>query len=1569
MALSTSPPHAAIPRRADPSWAPLSFAQEGFWFLEQWLPGTPRHHMSMAMRIDGPLHVQALAHAFRRVVERHEILRSAIVERRGAPVQVVRTAGDGTASVLRLVDLSAVDVAPRSPAVMRLIRRAARQPFDLATGPLLRVVLWRVGAVHVLATTMHHIAGDAWSLDLLVREVTMTYTGLRASRPAALPPLPIQYGDYAAWEREPAQEARRATMIDYWVTRLNGVTALDLPADRSRPVVPTFRGASCRWWLAPRDVDPLRSVANRERATLFMLVLAAFAVLLRRYAHQADVAVGSPLSIRQQRETTSLIGPFLNTLVFRMHASSARQFRDFLAHVRDVVIEGLACGQAPFERVVERLRAAGRPRESPLFNVMIAARPAARTGLELPALRTERLMTQEEGAQFDLTLYVGHGPDGLGGMLNYSTELFDASTIDRMQSHLTCLLRAIGEAPGTPLGDLPWLTQPERQQLLADLRGAAAPPPAAAGVHELFTQCTALTPDAIAVVRDDEVVSYAEVERRAHALAAALNAHAIGRGSRVAFCLDRRPPLIVTLLGILKAGACYVPLDPAVPRQRLEAMVTDAQPALLIAETRYASWWRDAGITRCLDVSALIDESVPIGVSHAPQALSATTLAAPGTAVAAAPDDPAYVIYTSGSSGTPKGVVVSHASLLNSCAAVAEATGAGPGDRFLHFAPIGFDVSAFQIFPALTTGATTVLAAPPNELSNADIMRLCEEGLTILDLASAVWQQWVADLETRRRRIPPSVRVFMTGGEATPMTYVRAWARMVDGSSVLVSSYGPTETTVTTMWIGKAALILEAEASEPFLTIPLGRAVRNVSLYVLDDQGELVPPGVMGELSVGGTGVGHGYFNRAGEMADAFRPDPFSLSPGARLYRTGDRVRARGSGVLEFHGRFDQQIKRHGIRIEIGEIERLLRQHPRVREAIVTAPANATETSPLVAYVVPDDPPPSDIELRQYLLRHLPPAVLPDAFCQLAAMPVSANGKIDRRALPTAPLASPAVGAAVAHSQTEHLVIDIWAEVLGRTAIGPDDDFFEIGGHSLSAARVASRLEEAFEVEVPVRALFDASTPRQLARAIDERRRERHGERQGSGLQESGQPPLASVARDGPLALSFAQQGFWLVQQIDPASPIFVNPEILRLRGPLSVPALASALTATVARHEALRTIFISTDGVPRQLVEPPRPVRVPVVDLQAMSFPARDARAARLGRREGRRPFDLTHGPLLRVIVIRLVEGDHVVLCTMHHLAADAWSMYVLMQEVSVGYQAALAGEAPALPALPVQYADYAVWQRARWNDEALDRVVAERRAQFGGTVTALDLPADRPRPGRPAFAGARHRVPIAGELMTALRHASRREGTTMFMSLLAVLKGVLVLCTGQRTIAVAAPAANRTMPSTERLIGLFINHLLLVTRIDDDSTCRELLARVRASTLDAFDRQDLPFEELVRRLWPGRQSSQTPLVRVLFNVVNVPRTALALPGVRVEPPPFGTAHRPRFDLEWTFLEAEDGAMTGSIGYDTELFDAATIEQMAADYVRVLRAFVDAPDQRLSSLASMTDTQASLALAFNEPL
>jgi hypothetical protein len=735
--------------------------------------------------------------------------------------------------------------------------------------------------------------------------------------------------------------------------------------------------------------------------------------------------------------------------------------------------------------------------------------------------------------------------------------------------------------------------------------------------------------------------------------------------------------------------------------------------------------------------------------------------------------------------------------------------------------------------------------------------------------------------------------------------------------------------------------------------------VRNVRLYVLDERMQLLPRGVAGEIYIGGSGLSLGYLDQPEVTADRFRPDPFAEQPGARLYRSGDRVR-EGAAGLEFLGRVDQQLKVRGVRVEAGEIERVLRSHPAVRAAVVARVSDGDDGEILAAYIVGAEVAPSEGELRAHLLTQLPRAVLPTAYCVLSELPVTANGKIDRRRLPPPSAITQPASEVAPRSETERLLVAMWTDVLGVASIGVTDDFFAAGGHSLAAARLAARLRDACAIDVPVRELFVRTTIAEMAEFVDAARRR--------AVDEAALPPLVPRRHQGPIPLSFAQQGFWLLEQFEGARHVHVNVEIVRLRGALSVPALARALTIIVGRHEALRTTFATDAGRASQIVGPPFAVDVPVIDLQGLSARNPIAVAARVGRAEGLRAFDLRTGPLVRIAAIRLAADDHILVFAMHHLIADGWSMTVLLNEVNACYSAALGGTVPRLPALTIQYGDYTEWQRARWSDQALAQAVARRRAQLGELGALHELPTDRPRPSTPSFSGGRHPVPLDADLVARARHLARREGLTLFMMLVAALEIALHLLTGDRAVAVAVPAANRIAGATEPLIGLFINHVVVVTRFDGAPTCRELLRRSRVATLDALDDQDLPFDALVRGLAPERHGRYTPITRSLLSLLNVPPARLALPGLRLESAPFGAAPRPRFDLEWMFTEAGT-AVSGVLGYDRDLFDAATTARLAADYVQVLQTIVDAPDTPVSALSAMTGTQASLAQAFSEPL
>ncbi|HEX8694770.1 MAG TPA: non-ribosomal peptide synthase/polyketide synthase, partial [Longimicrobium sp.] len=1504
---------------------PLSFAQQRLWFLDQLEPGSAAYNVPVALRMRGRLDAAALASALTEVARRHEVLRTTFrVGAGGEPVQVI---GEPAPLRLPVVDLSAVDAAAREAVVERLAREEAARPFDLARGPVLRCTLLRLEPAEAVGLfTMHHIVSDEWSVGLLVREVSALYTARARGEDARLPELPVQYADYAAWQRDRLQGELLERQLAYWRERLAGAPAvIDLPTDRPRPAVASERGARHALALSPALAARLREVGRREGATLFMTLLAAWQALLARYGAGEDVVVGTPVAGRTRLETEGLIGFFVNMLVIRTGVEGDSTFRELLGRVRENVLGAQAHQELPFERLVDELAVERTLAHTPLFQVMFTLQAPAADRLELEGLEIEALPPDSGATPYDLSLLLGEEGEGLAGGLEYRADLFDAATVARMAGHLVRLLEAVAADPDARLSDVDLLDEAERRRVVEEWNATERPSPRDRCVHELFERQVARTRGAAAVVYDGGVLTYRELNARANRLARYLRRMGVGAEVVVAICLERSPELIVAMLAVLKAGGAFLPLDPAYPRERLLYLLEDSGARVLLTDTALRERLGDGAPRRttvvCLDEKR---ESIARRPAWNPHGRAGVR-------------NLAYVIYTSGSTGRPKGVAVEHGSVSGYAVEMARLLELGEGERMLQFASPGFDVVIEEVFPALVSGAAVVVSRA-ELLEPAELARVVDEAsVSVMELPTAYWHEWVRTLSEDGLRLPGTLRRVLMGGERVLPERLRAWR---ETGCELIHVFGLTETTVTTS-IHRLPAGQDAGEGE----LPIGSPIANQRVYVLDAGLRPVPVGVPGEMYIGGEGVARGYLGRRALTAQRFVPDPFSADRGARLYRTGDRARWRADGELEFLGRADEQVKVRGYRIEPGEIESVLTGHPAVGEAVVVAREDVPGDRRLVAYVVArDGTRPEPGALRAHLSRRLPDYMVPGAFVVLDRIPLTPNGKVDRRALP-APEHDPSRDEAYAapRTPTEEVLAGIWAEVLGLERVGVEENFFALGGHSLIATRVTSRAREAFRIELPLRALFEAQTVAGLAARVDALRGA------GAGVQA---PPVVPVPRDGELPLSFAQQRLWFVDQLEPGSAAYNIPVALRMRGGLDAAALAWALTEVVRRHEVLRTTFgVGADGRAVQRIAGPAPVPLPVVDLSALGEAEREAAVEGLAREEAARPFDLARGPVLRGALLRLEPREAVGLFTMHHIASDEWSVALLVREVSALYAARIRGEEARLPDLPVQYADYAVWQRRWLEGEVLDRQVAYWRRRLAGAPAVLELPTDRPRPAVAGPRGASHGFALRPELSRALRELGRREGATLNMALLAAWSSLLGRYGAGEDVVVGTPVAGRTRLETESLIGFFVNTLVIRTGLEGDPTFREVLARVREGVLEAQANQDVPFERLVEELEVERSLAHTPLFQVTFSLEqqSAGEGELRLEGTEIEPVASSSGIA-KFDLALGLTELGD-RVEGALAYREELFDAATVRRMAGHLVRLLEQVAADPDVRLSEL------------------
>jgi len=1483
-----------IPRRPSTGPTPLTFLQQQLWFLDQLEPGNPAYTLASQMRLSGALDAALFERAVREVVDRHEILRTVFRAGSDGPVQEALPA---MAIPVQRVDLTALPPERRKTEWSRRAAEAVDRPFDLARGPLLRIVLAQVEQDEILLLlTTHHVIADGWSQGVLVRELAALYEGL------TLPELPIQFADFAVWQR--SQEPDLA----YWRQQLADPPAgLELPSDRPRPAVQSFRGSSVPVAVAPRTAQALAGLARSEEATPFMAFLAGFLTFLLRHSGQEDLLVATSVAGRGRKELEGLFGLFINTLVLRGDLSGDPGFRELLRRVRRTSLEAFGHQLAPFERILEAVRPDRDLGRNPLFQVMFLFHnlpPVPEVSAGGLSFRPEEM--ESRASMFDLTLSLTERGGGVTGSLQYSSDLFDRPTVQRLAARYVALLEAAAEDSDRPLSELPLLLPLERRQVLAEWNDTATAYPTGVCLHELIAAQARRTPEAVAAVFEEESLTYRELMGRARGLARHLVRMGVEPDGRVGVLLERSLEMIVGLLGTLEAGAAYVPLDPTLPPERLAVLIESAGISVVLAQERHAGLLPGRG-----ERTVLLDLLPPL-----PEGREGVGEGGRGG------EGLAYVLFTSGSTGTPKGVMIPHRGIVNRLLWMQEAYGLTPDDRVLQKTPFSFDVSVWEFFWPLITGARLVFARPEGHKDPAYLAELiAREGITTLHFVPSMLQAFLEGAPGLESLT--SLRRVMASGEALPVELVRRFFTRL-GQAELHNLYGPTEASVdVSFW--------PCVPEPPRSIVPIGRPIANLRLHVVDRGLHAQAIGIPGELLLGGVGLARGYLARPDLTAAAFVPDPFGDEPGSRLYRTGDLTRLLSDGNVEYLGRIDHQVKIRGFRIELGEIEAVLSRYPSVRECVVVA-----REGMLVAYVTGGAQP---AELRAFLGERLPEYMVPPVFVALEALPLSPNGKVDRKALP-APVRESAAGFAAPSDPVEELLAGLWSEVLRIERIGVHDNFFDLGGHSLMATRVRSRIQEILGVDLPLRKLFESPTVARLAAAV----RAARDEGTVPAL------PLVRVPREGDIPLSFAQQRLWLLDQIEPGSAAYNLPAAVRLTGQVSVDLLERIFEEIVRRHESLRTTFPSQRGKPVQRIAPELRPEIRVIDLPG------EAEARTFALEEARQPFDLENGPLLRLALVRLGERDSLLVMTMHHIVSDGWSWGVLLREIGVLYEAFSQDLPSPLPELPVQYADFAVWQREQLEGEVLERQLAWWKRQLAGAPAALELPTDRPRPALPSHRGGVRPLALPPDLLEGVIGVSRHHGATPFMALLAAWAVLLGRYAGQEQVLTGTPVAGRNRREVEDLIGFFVNTLVMHVRQGDG------LEAVRDMALDAFTHQDLPFERLVDEVAPDRDLRRPPVFQVLFILQNAPLDALELEGLTLRQVPVD-AGAAKFDLTLNLIET-GGGLGGFLEYDADLFDAATAERHLRHYERLLRGIVAEPDLPIRDLPLLSEAERHQMLA-----
>jgi amino acid adenylation domain-containing protein len=1569
-----------IPRLAADQKRPLSFAQRRLLMLDHLDPNKATYNVPLALQIDGRLNETILQQALDALYVRHSSLRTTFFY--GDDEHPYQHVAETTHLPINRVDFSTTEATEREAAAQAWILAEVQRPFSLTTGPLIRVAHLRLAETqHLLVIVMHHIITDGWSMNIFVQEFLQLYAaqvqGSAANLASHLPDLPIDYSDFAAWQQEWLQGETLALQVAYWKEQLSGAPAvITLPIDLPRPKMQSTRGRTYIQMLPAAFTPALADLSQANSSTLFMTLFTAYNVLLARYSQQDDLVVGTPIANRNQRGIENLIGFFVNMLPLRTRLSGEDTFTTLLARVRQTALDAYNHQDIPFEQVVNSLQPDRDTSYTPVFQVAFALRN--NENMELPALnglKLTPLTTDNRTAKYDLTLIITETNAGLRCTWEYCTDLFLEDTIQRMHTHFETLLQSIVQEPSRPVKRLDILPQAEKQLLLHSWQGAADNTIPQICLHQQFEMWAEQQPRVTAVADPTLTLTYQQLNQRANQLARLLINQGVRPGDAVGIHMTASTPAIVIIMACHKARAAYVPFDPTYPTQRLQLMLDDtAAPVVLTdssldhLDTGRCAVWHWAAIQPALaeqpDTNLNLDYT---------------------------PTDPAYIIYTSGSTGKPKGVVCGHTGVFNLQRAFNDWGLLPPQAIFSLWTSLNFDASVYEIFPAYITGGSLIIV--PQEI-RSDALALFA---------------WLAENQIQHSYLPPfmvepfykwlqeqpngsAMRRLMVGVEPLSEQTLVGIQKLVPGLTI-INAYGPTEATVIS-----TAYRVPRDSSRQG-NAPIGRALPNFQVYVLDEFMQPVPIGVAGELYVGGIGLAHGYLNRPELTDERFVPNPFdkvtrrqgdketnhpvTLSPGhlamssshtpsplppvtlSRLYKTGDLVRYLADGNIMFIGRTDFQLKVRGFRVELGEIEANLLAQPGVETAVVMPYTAADGQTALVAYFTVEagaDPAPNQQTLHSALSQTLPNYMVPAIWVPLAAMPRTPNDKIDRKALPvpgleeierTLPFVAP-------RTEVEQQLHTLWQTLLNLPEISIHDSFFQLGGHSLLATQLVSRVQKQFNVKLQLRDVFEHSTIAQIAQLVETAQTAVPATNQNS-TPARRQQPIPQYSGDQP-PLSFAQRRLLVIDQLDPNQATYNIPLAFAVNGRLDEAALQTAADQLAARHPSLRTTFPTADsGEPYQHISATTHLPVTHIDFTAQPADVRQAETRAWLEMEAQRPFNLSTGPLVRLSHLRLSDTEHVLVIVMHHIITDGWSMNIFVREFISLYIAQVQAAAANLPEMRVHYADFAAWQQGWLQGDELKQQLTYWQNHLADAPAVLSLPTDLPRPKLQGTNGRTLTHQLSPELSAALLQLSQAHNSTLFMTLFAAYNVLLARVSQQEDIVVGTPIANRNHTEIENIIGFFVNMLPLRTQVNGQASFTDLLAQVRQTALEAYNHQDIPFEQVVNLLQPVRDTSHSPIFQVSFALANAPAPLPQLPNLRFTPLT-AESQTSKYDLTLAITETNNGLIC-TWEFSTDLFFVETIERLHGRFATLLHSIVAAPEQTVARLPLLPAAEQQLLL------
>lgn len=1487
---------------ARPENIPLSYNQQSLWFIHQ-LEGSIQYHIPLILNIEGNLDITAIEKALKTIVNRHEALRTVVIEKDGNYWQKVL--GED------LWKLDRIDL-PDPELLDNEISGLIRTPFDLTHDHLMRACLiTKTKGDYCLVITLHHMASDGWSANILRKELTECYQAITKGLPIILSSLSIQYIDYAIWQRNFLNSDSIQPKINYWKAKLKNVVPLQLPTDFSRPSEISRKGGTVRFSITKELISDLNRIGLQFNATLFMTLISAFKVLMYRYTGQEDVCVGTPVAGRNYQNLENLIGFFVNSIPLRNAVEGKMRFDELLKQVQSNTLDAFDNSEIPFEQMVESLEIKRDLSKNPVFQVLFALHSANDTRFQTEDTKWSSINYNHSTSRFDFAFELTEAENGLDGMVEFSTDLFLKETIERMVGHYKTLLHSISDNPSIRIDKFKMIGLEEEDLVLRKFNNTKSNYPKSETIVSLFEKIAKASPNKIAVVAGGQNINYKELDERANQFANYLILQGVKSENPVPLCIDRSIEMVIGILGILKAGGALVPIDPSLPVERIDYMLEDTGAHFVICISNTSDKVSN-------HKKLLLDqerEDISLMSSNKP-------LPSPN------PENLFNIIYTSGSTGKPKGVMVEHRNLVNFLFSMARDVDFNPSSSILSVTTYSFDIFYLELFLPLFQGGCVILADKETTLDGYKLAQLIEEKApTHMQATPSGWQLL---LESGWKN-PTGIKM-LVGGEALKEDTKNALSSL----GTLWNLYGPTETTIWST----------LKKMDPTRKVTIGKPIANTSIYILGSGDQPNPIGIPGELCIGGDGVGRGYLNRPELTSEKFVRDPFSEREEARFYRTGDLAKWLPDGNIEYLGRIDDQVKIRGHRIELGEIETILQQHKGIKQAVVAVKQDNFGISRLIGYVICKTPFDKD-EVISFLNTKLPEYMVPHTWMELDAFPLTFNGKINRKALPE-PVAesNETIQYEAPKTDLQKKVSEVWTKILGVEKVGLNNDFFELGGHSLMAMRVIVALRKETGQVLSIRDLFSNPTLKQFTEILSTKE-----------IEDKEEVVKTSRETTEIFPLSHNQMSLWFIHQLEGSIQYHI-PMILNIRGNLDIPALEESLKTIVNRHEVLRTVITEKDGNDCQTVLAKGLWKLDRMELH--NHKLLDSEITRLIRI----PFDLTHDHMMRACLITKANGDYCLVITMHHIASDGWSVNILRKELSQCYHALSNGKPIPLPPLPLQYIDYAIWQKNFLNSDSFKNKIDYWKSKLQN-VAPLQLPTDFARPSMQSNRGNNFCFAIDGTVVSQLKELGKNYQSTLFMTLLAAFKTLLYRYSGQEDICVGTPIAGRESHEIEDLIGLFVNTLALRTSVGGNMAFSQILKEIRSTTLEAFENQKVPFEMVVEALGQERDLSRNPVFQVLFVLQNVPKNEVYLEDALVSED-YYEHFTSKFDMTFELTETDTG-IEGIAEYNTDLYKHETIEQFAVHYIHLLKSILENPNEEVGNLKILsTAEEKELIESFN---